>query len=563
MKQWLQETHSRLFELFRHFLLHFFDSDLITASGQTTPALIGVLTICAPWTLMIIDPLRFKYAHFSRLPTAGPYREAVRADELWLITLVMSSIGLLTAIKWQGLFPGLRDYRALASLPVGRWRVFAAKCMAILVVATAAIVVFNAIPSMLFPAVSSSRWAINRSLSARVLALGSASAAASYFFFAAMVALEGVLLNVLKPRVFERISRILQGLLVAAMLILGVLSFSIQAQVTNALLRPELARWLPPLWFLGLNQAMLGDSDPVMQALAHTARMALPISLALASLTYLVSYRRHRRLLVEAAGERVTNRRWTGAMLELLARDPRQQAIISFILKTLAGSGRHRMILTGYAGFGMAILLSGLIGMPKMAETELIAACFVYVHVILLVFLLIGLRHLFSVPAELGANWAFRVTEREGRRQWMAAVDRLALISGAAVMLAIPLPAEFRLLGWRAAAECGLSALFGLLCYESVFISWEKLPFTCSYLPGKTPAWIVFLQLLGLVSVLPVVCAILIASLYNRIVFAVVAAILLAAWGRIHAIRKETWGEVPLMYEDLPEPEIRGLQLGK
>src|ERR1035441_7381896 len=40
------------------------------------------------------------------------------------------------------------------------------------------------------------------------------------------------------------------------MLILIVLSFSIQAQVTNTVVQSELARWLPPVWFLGLNQVM-------------------------------------------------------------------------------------------------------------------------------------------------------------------------------------------------------------------------------------------------------------------------------------------------------------------
>src|ERR1039457_3992725 len=59
-----------------------------------------------------------KYSYFSHLAVPGPYRLAVRADELWLITLMMSTIGLLTAFKWQALFPGLTDYRTLGSLPL-------------------------------------------------------------------------------------------------------------------------------------------------------------------------------------------------------------------------------------------------------------------------------------------------------------------------------------------------------------------------------------------------------------------------------------------------------------
>ena len=64
---------------------------------------------------------------------------------------------------------------------------------------------------------------------ARVGAHATASIAACYFFFFAMVALQGVLLNVLPARTFARVSGTAQGLCAATMLILIVLSFSIGA----------------------------------------------------------------------------------------------------------------------------------------------------------------------------------------------------------------------------------------------------------------------------------------------------------------------------------------------
>ena len=170
MREWLRETHGPGFELLRHFLLRFFDSDLVTAPGQTATALIGAFSIFLPWFPLIVGPLRHKYAYFSGLPVPGPYRQAVRADELWLITLMMSAIGLLTAIKWQSLFPGLRDYRALGSLPLRARQIFAAKLLALLVVATAAVVTLNLFPSLMFPLVSASRWAFNPSPVARLVA---------------------------------------------------------------------------------------------------------------------------------------------------------------------------------------------------------------------------------------------------------------------------------------------------------------------------------------------------------------------------------------------------------
>ena len=88
------------------------------------------------------------------------------------------------------------------------------------------------------------------------------------------------------------------------MLILIVLSFSIQPEVTNLVLRPEFARWLPPVWFLGLYQSMTGDPDPAMAALARQAMAAFGIAVLLVLGSYMVSYRRHRALLVEGAATR-------------------------------------------------------------------------------------------------------------------------------------------------------------------------------------------------------------------------------------------------------------------
>jgi hypothetical protein len=170
-------------------------------------------------------------------------------------------------------------------------------------------------------------------------------------------------------------------------------------------------------------------------------------------------------------------------------------------------------------------------------------------------------RHLFSIPVELKANWAFQITEREGRREWLCAVDRFVLVPGALAMLILPFPLEVHLLGWRAVGESSLFAVFALLCYEMVFSTWEKLPFTCSHLPGKTPAWHLALYLLGLLIVLPTVNWLLLECLYHPALFAVALTVLLAIWARLHAAREEGWGDLRLKYEESPDPAIHGLNL--
>src|SRR5205814_5082502 len=130
----------------------FFDSDLITATEHTPAALVGGLSIVMQWMFLFLHPLKMKYEQLSRLPSPGPYRDALRADELWLITLTMAAIGLATAIKWQALFPSLRDYHALAGLPLRPSQLFAAKLLALLAVSVVAVVAMNLIPGLGFPA---------------------------------------------------------------------------------------------------------------------------------------------------------------------------------------------------------------------------------------------------------------------------------------------------------------------------------------------------------------------------------------------------------------------------
>ena len=80
---------------------------------------------------------------------------------------------------------------------------------------------------------------------------------------------------------------------------------------------------------------------------------------------------------------------------------------------------------------------------------------------------------------------------------------------------------------------------------------------------GKDAAWIVSLQLLGLFVLFPIVNGILLACLYNPVAFAIVLIILVAVWARLHASRREGWGELRLKYEELPDPAIHGLNLLK
>lgn len=561
MKEWIRETHGPYVELLRHFLLRFFDSELLTDRDYMTGVLIGAFPVFIQWFLLFAMPLHQKYERLSRLTSPGPYRAAVRADELWLIALVMSTIGLLTAMKWPALFPDVRDYRALGTLPLRPRQIFGAKLMALLLIATATLVTINILPSFSFPALSGSRWAIHASFGARVWAHAGASLAASSFFLFGLIATQGILMSLLPRRTFGWVAVNLQGFLVAVMLVLIIVSFSIQPQITKVVLQPEWARWLPPVWFLGLYQVLSGDPEPAMHVLAYRAEIALAIAIALTLLTYFLNYQRHRTLLVEGVTGPKREHRLGSALLGWLVPNPRQQAVLAFMMKTLTRSSYHRMIMIVYGGLGFAAAMAGLSGVGSVVDrSRILTAGFVYFHLIVLLLLLVAARHLFSLPAELKANWIFQITEGEGRGMWLPAVDLFVLFWGSLLLLVIPFPLEIRLLGGRGVAEAMLFLVLGLLSYEWYFSSWEKMPFTCSHLPGKAPIWMV-LAFFGLFAVVSLLNALLLLILYNPVAFVVILAIMLTVWTRMHRMRRRGWTELRLKFEELPEPAVRSLNL--
>src|ERR1700723_2930267 len=64
-------------------------------------------------------------------------------------------------------------------------------------------------------------------------------------------------------------------------------------------LRPHFAHWLPPAWFLGFDQQILGNREPYVQGLSRIAIAAAAGSAVCALLAYLWSYRRQKVRMIE------------------------------------------------------------------------------------------------------------------------------------------------------------------------------------------------------------------------------------------------------------------------
>ena len=108
-------------------------------------------------------------------------------------------------------------------------------------------------------------------------------------------------------------------------------------------------------------------------------------------------------------------------------------------------------------------------------------------------FAVLGLRAIFSLPISLNANWMLRITQLRPARHYIAATRRALLFLGVAPIWIICAALSVRLRpASQTAQHLAFLALLGGVLVELSLIRFDKVPFTCSYLPGKTNVQAVF-----------------------------------------------------------------------
>jgi hypothetical protein len=555
------ETHGLHFELVRHFLARTFDSEMFSMaanrSGGWTRVAISALSMALPAGMLLMDP---PYYHQAIDPTPENLRAVAIADQLAVLTLVFSITGIVALLAWQSLFPSRRDYLALAGLPVRSRDIFSARFATVLLLAAA--LVLAMLPGFQPPHTFTAQTLADVPAGLKILAHIASSGLGCLFVFFGIVALQGVLLNLLPARWFARVSTWAQALLIAVFFFGGLFSWAIVNWRQDMIARlPDFATFAPPIWFGGLHEAILGRHDPFYSAMATRAFAAAAGAVLLAVITYALAYTRYQKLLLEAP-EIVASRRAPGwrFLRPLAGGEARREAILEFLAQTLSRSRMHRLILLAYAGAALGIMLNSALvagvatrwagGLPGMLRFICLYWPLGFSFIVLS-----GFRHVFSLPADLPANWLFRLTESHGRREWMSALERFMIGCVIVPIHTLTLPVAATVLGWPIAARMtALELLVSLTAFEMLFYSWQQLPFTCSYAPGKrTLVEVLGIWLVILVIVVPVLARIIAAMSQLTESFLIFAFIFGAAWLWARRQRLEGWGEAKLIYEDLAE----------
>jgi CubicO group peptidase (beta-lactamase class C family) len=394
-------------------------------------------------------------------------------------------------------------------------------------------------------------------------------AGAGLFIFCCVLGLQGVAAQVLPRRWFLRASSFFQlaafGTIVAVYFtqpIMATPESLMNAQGTGLL------SWSPSYWFLGLMQQLHGS--PALAPLARRAWVGLAIAVSVTAVAYALSYFRTLRKIVEEPDIMPGARGFT--WLPRFGNAP-QTAIVQFSIRTLLRSRQHRVILAFYLSIGFAMTIF-LLNSPAVTERILetivvdpwheVSIPILASTLIMTIASVVGTRVLFSIPLDLRANWVFRIASRLDGAEYLAAARRsLLALSMVPLWLGSALLC-FSLLPWRqAAVHVAALGLFGVILADACTYAFRKIPFTCSYLPGKSQVHMVILGAFGLLYFS------LFAVRYERDILATpsgqatLLAILLAAalFMRWRSVAEAKFEPFWVRFEDAPADEILVLGL--
>lgn len=413
-----------------------------------------------------------------------PYRASV-SDEYFFIALSMAVCGCVAVWKAESIFPDRRDYLNLVPLPVRPRSILLANLCGLALFSLLFAADVNAVSGWMFPVVVAASNGSMHDFGVFLLSHLVAVGAASLFSFAAVFALLGTAMTVLPNALYRRVSLHINSAVIIAMLALLSTTNTLAAILSRG--DSALAMWtrfLPSVWFVGFCEAMRGVAYGG-STLWPRALMGLAGASALALLTYMLQYRRHFLRI----GEALEGPAWTGnarwlrpfsLLLDaVLLRTPFERAGYRYIFRTLGRSARHRVVFAGFIGLGAVIAVKA-VGPRAHSATPSVA--WLSIGFILNFWIIAGLRYGFDLPAEMKANWTFRLWVSPDEPRCLALARKAVLSVALACTWTIELALYASRWGWRTAlVNAAVVSLASILLTEVMIGNFRKIPFAYAY----------------------------------------------------------------------------------
>ncbi len=411
------------------------------------------------------------------------------------IARMMLVIGLIAVITWDNTFPDRRDAMILGPLPVKPGTILLAKISASAGLLGISILALNFASSVTRSLVFGGSGGYPGMLRF-FLSYWFTMAASGAFLYGAVLTIQGTTAYLLPRRLFLRASAFLQLAAFGVLLVAYFLSPSVDTPAQLAALgsRSPLAA-SPVTCFFALFHQCNGSLPAGAFWLARRAWIALACAVAGAATSLLVCYLRTMRKTVEEpdlvpAGHAV---RWMPKLGSSL-----QTAVLLFILRSLRRSRQHRVVLALFLSIALAFGLHLVRQAPPLGSTTPMTTDFAISTLWMLVFSVLAFRAVFPLPISLTANWVLRITQLRPPQRYISAVWRCMLLLAvlppllAAVVLSLP----YRPVP-QAVAHLAVLLALGFIFADLSLVGFYKIPFTCSYVPGKSNFQLLFWAGLG------------------------------------------------------------------
>lgn len=482
--------------LTRTFFSRMFESDLMPQGLPQVQLVTGVIAFLAAPALLLPLVLAKKYVWLVQSP--GLMRASIAQDRTLALLLVMLVTTMITMVIWENIFPDRRDSRNLGVLPIPARRFIVARLGAIIALFALVFGGGTVLESIAFALVQSNfshEAPGHLVLIANFVSVGGAAA----LVFFGILAIQCAVLCVAGPDLAHRIAVIVQIVAVIAVLQMPLLLPARDLYLSVSGAPPgwtgTAAAWaLPPMWFLSLYELIATGQYETTRRIGWITGAAVVIVPFAALGFYAASYKRLTRLAVEgrpSSGRRPRVRlAWLQRIaVRTFARVPVRAGVCGFTLRTLARSRQHRMLMAVWVGLAAACMISG--ALPFLvrygwAALERPQPAILVAPLILAALTQAGMRSLFAVPTEIKANWVFRLGEPRHLPDAIAGAAAALIVAGVVPTVMLAFVSGW----WLWDLEVGLKhalfcAVLGTLLAQLLTRSIDKIPFTCTYMPGN------------------------------------------------------------------------------
>ena len=486
----------------------FFESELM-ASGlpQVRLVIFAAVVLMIPATQL---PMHAWYEYLVASRRSPEMLDILMwPHKLLFVTFGMVGTAVIALIIWDNVFPDRRDVFIIGHLPIPNRTVLGARLLA-LTALMGLIALGAALPSALFygtVAGGYSRAGILRTIAAHFIA----TMGASMFSFLLLLCLQGLLINIVPGRWLQRAMVVLQFLFVVASLEALLFMFPVaealrQAILPNAAAPSAWMTWLPPAWFLGLYEALVGTSRPIRH-LGLPAVASLACLLPFAFGLYVFTYARLTKRAVEGRdaqrdGFLPHREPLLSSAAAMLTRSSIGQGVGRFAVMTIVRSRKHRLLLTIFAGVGTTAAAMGVL-VPLSRRVNLSTALsletLLPVGLVLVFSLMVGQRTLFAIPAEPAANWVFKLNAADDARLYVRGASAAMMALSVVPVILMLAPVHVVVLGPLVAVyHSALLFAAGWLLAELVLNNFLRVPFTSAFnAPAARARWMWPFWLIG------------------------------------------------------------------